>query len=102
MSGRIFDLPTAIDCGEDRSDSTASTQVKQCAAWPPDLTIFRSIAARLDRPFPDTHSPAADPSERIGAVAQLGERDVRNVEARGSIPLSSTTSTAWIFHPKPA
>ena len=24
-----------------------------------------------------------------GAVAQLGERDVRNVEARGSIPLSS-------------
>jgi hypothetical protein len=25
-----------------------------------------------------------------GAVAQLGERDVRNVEARGSIPLSST------------
>lgn len=26
----------------------------------------------------------------IGAVAQLGERNVRNVEARGSIPLSST------------
>ena len=25
-----------------------------------------------------------------GAVAQLGERDVRNVEVRGSIPLSST------------
>ena len=25
----------------------------------------------------------------LGAVAQLGERDVRNVEARGSIPLSS-------------
>ena len=25
----------------------------------------------------------------FGAVAQLGERDVRNVEARGSIPLSS-------------
>ena len=26
-----------------------------------------------------------------GAVAQLGERDVRNVEVRGSIPLGSTT-----------
>ena len=25
-----------------------------------------------------------------GAVAQLGERHVRNVEVRGSIPLSST------------
>ena len=25
-----------------------------------------------------------------GAVAQLGERDVRNVEVRGSIPLGST------------
>ena len=28
----------------------------------------------------------------LGAVAQLGERDVRNVEARGSIPLSSISS----------
>jgi hypothetical protein len=28
-----------------------------------------------------------------GAVAQLGERDVRNVEARGSIPLSSTNAS---------
>ena|GEM_PF-7073436 len=27
----------------------------------------------------------------LGAVAQLGERDVRNVEVRGSIPLGSTT-----------
>ena len=27
----------------------------------------------------------------IGAVAQLGERRVRNAEVRGSIPLSSTT-----------
>ena len=26
-----------------------------------------------------------------GAVAQLGERDVRNVEVRGSIPLGSTS-----------
>ena len=28
--------------------------------------------------------------DRTGAVAQLGERDVRNVEVRGSIPLGST------------
>ena len=28
---------------------------------------------------------------KIGAVAQLGERHVRNVEVRGSIPLGSTT-----------
>jgi hypothetical protein len=27
-----------------------------------------------------------------GAVAQLGERDVRNVEVRGSIPLCSTSA----------
>ena len=27
---------------------------------------------------------------KIGAVAQLGERHVRNVEVRGSIPLGST------------
>jgi hypothetical protein len=29
-----------------------------------------------------------------GAVAQLGERDVRNVEVRGSIPLCSTNLRA--------
>ncbi len=28
---------------------------------------------------------------RCGALAQLGERKVRNLEARGSIPLRSTT-----------
>ena len=32
----------------------------------------------------DVHYPSS------GAVAQLGERDVRNVEVRGSIPLGST------------
>ena len=31
---------------------------------------------------------------RIGAVAQLGERYVRNVEVRGSIPLSSTIKSS--------
>ena len=34
-----------------------------------------------------THIP---PACDAGAVAQLGERDVRNVEVRGSIPLGST------------
>jgi hypothetical protein len=28
--------------------------------------------------------------QNVGAVAQLGERYVRNVEVRGSIPLGST------------
>ena len=32
------------------------------------------------------------PDRWIGAVAQLGERCVRNAEVRGSIPLSSTPS----------
>jgi hypothetical protein len=32
-----------------------------------------------------------------GAVAQLGERDVRNVEARGSIPLSSIFIASFSF-----
>jgi hypothetical protein len=32
-----------------------------------------------------------------GAVAQLGERDVRNVEARGSIPLSSIFTASFFF-----
>ena len=31
------------------------------------------------------------PRCRLGAVAQLGERLVRNEEVRGSIPLGSTT-----------
>jgi hypothetical protein len=32
----------------------------------------------------------------IGAVAQLGERCVRNAEVRGSIPLSSTNSSLTV------
>lgn len=31
-------------------------------------------------------------SHHVGAVAQLGERSVRNAEVRGSIPLGSTFS----------
>ena len=37
-------------------------------------------------------------AERDGAVAQLGERLVRNEEVRGSIPLSSTISQNIINH----
>jgi hypothetical protein len=33
----------------------------------------------------------AQPVAALGAVAQLGERLVRNEEVRGSIPLGSTT-----------
>lgn len=42
---------------------------------------------RMFRP----HDATASWSKRDGAVAQLGERLVRNEEVRGSIPLSSTT-----------
>ena len=52
----------------------------------------------LDAGAPYTHVPppvagATRPRDatRDGAVAQLGERLVRNEEVRGSIPLSSTT-----------
>src|ERR1700761_5401779 len=39
----------------------------------------------------DTEAPSDHvPRPRDGAVAQLGERVVRNDEVRGSIPLSST------------
>lgn len=33
-----------------------------------------------------------DRAHRLGAVAQMGERRVRNAEVRGSIPLGSITS----------
>ena len=35
--------------------------------------------------------------EYAGAVAQLGERSVRNAEVRGSIPLGSTVRRLWSF-----
>jgi hypothetical protein len=38
----------------------------------------------------------------VGAVAQLGERDVRNVEVRGSIPLGSTNHSSLISIDNPA
>ena len=36
---------------------------------------------------------------RIGAVAQLGERLVRNEEVAGSIPVGSTFGPRWRTHP---
>jgi hypothetical protein len=41
--------------------------------------------------FAETPNALSGPARRNGAVAQLGERLVRNEEVRGSIPLSSTT-----------
>jgi hypothetical protein len=38
---------------------------------------------------------------QTGAVAQLGERDVRNVEVRGSIPLGSTIYPFRTVNSKP-
>ena len=34
----------------------------------------------------------------VGAVAQLGERDIRIVEVRGSTPLGSTTTVFPALH----
>ena len=39
---------------------------------------------------PNHHYPPAFTQAKIGAVAQMGERSVRNAEVRGSIPLCST------------
>ena len=44
--------------------------------------VFQRTSNRSEGPYP--------PAYRYGAVAQLGERDVRNVEVRGSTPLGST------------
>ena len=42
-------------------------------------------------PFTDSHiTGKIDPSTQCGAIAQLGERIVRNDEVVGSIPTSST------------
>src|SRR6185312_12797783 len=49
-------------------------------------------AAELGRPALTGSSADHIVAARRGAVAQLGERDVRNVEVRGSIPLCSTNS----------
>ena len=51
------------------------------------------MAAGLDAPLTVARLPKRSDTlpKRYGAVAQLVERDNRTVEARGSIPLSSTT-----------
>ena len=36
----------------------------------------------------------------VGAVAQLGERDIRIVEVRGSTPLGSTTTVFTLLFPR--
>jgi hypothetical protein len=55
-----------------------STRATSACVTHPDYAIFYQ-AAKLGELFPN-----------CGAVAQLGERLVRNEEASGSIPLSST------------
>ena len=40
--------------------------------------------------------PSECHAQLYGAVAQMGERTVRNAEVRGSIPLGSTYSTATL------
>src|SRR5713101_2288704 len=44
--------------------------------------------------LPKTGRRRADSSRKDGAVAQLGERRVRNAKVRGSIPLGSTSLLA--------
>lgn len=41
------------------------------------------------------------PDSMCGDVAQMGERYVRNVQARGSIPLISTSNKSLKVHGKP-
>jgi hypothetical protein len=49
-----------------------------------------------------TRAPSPEPvAHRFGAVAQLGERLVRNEEVSGSIPLGSTTLPVRIVFSKP-
>jgi hypothetical protein len=81
----------------------------------PDLPVRLRLHAmhpagpNLDSVKTDPHSPrapvrpvAARPThqtvEIVGAVAQLGERRVRNAKVRGSIPLGSTNSVITIAH----
>ena len=50
---------------------------------------------------PDVFGPAERDARLVGAVAQLGERLVRNEEVSGSIPLSSTKTMPALFRPLP-
>src|SRR5205823_3848659 len=78
--------------GDDRSVTGRGPQVAQHAKGSP--------GAMLDRVRYDHHSPRRStwPVEtRDGAVAQLGERRVRNAKVRGSIPLGSTILLKQIY-----
>ena len=54
----------------------------------PSLVTLHS--ALFPRFMPLAPHPVPRYNKRIGALAQLGERKVRNLEVRGSIPLCST------------
>ena len=61
-----------------------------CLTVPDPFPIFRRARAGPAAPIGRIAQGRID-CRAIGAVAQLGERRVRNAEVRGSIPLSSTT-----------
>ena len=67
--------------------SRFSTKTKSSEAATPPCPASASIPL-THRAVLHILSPVGLPT--IGAVAQLGERHVRNVEVRGSIPLGST------------
>ena len=57
------------------------------------IVLTADGAGHIIRPALSTappHTKRGGNLVKIGAVAQLGERHVRNVEVRGSIPLGST------------
>ena len=57
------------------------------------IVLTVDVAGHIIRPALSTappHPKRGGNLVKIGAVAQLGERHVRNVEVRGSIPLGST------------
>ena len=59
---------------------------------------FTRSAEHVPRPATTQRISLGGRAWRNGAVAQLGERLVRNEEVRGSIPLSSTTVP--LHHPR--
>ena len=69
--------------------TTADAQVKleNCPFEGAQTVIDKARPLALNRCFPNA---GLRENTRCGAVAQLGERVVRNDEVRGSIPLGST------------
>ena len=64
-----------------RRNRVGSIRIPTLRIWNPPAWSMPDKAAKMKR---DSHS------DLRGAVAQLGERLVRNEEATGSIPVSST------------